>query len=777
MLGPTNTGKTHACIERMLTHDSGMIGLPLRLLAREVYDRVSTIVGEQRVALVTGEEKRVPKRPDYWICTVEAMPVEREVEFLAVDEIQLIAHSTRGHVFTDRLLNARGTTETWFLGSDTARPLLKQLAPTSAFKGRPRLSQLTHTGQSSLGKLPPRSAVVAFSIPQVYELAERIRARRGGAAVVLGALSPRTRNAQVAMYQAGEVDYLVATDAIGMGLNMAVDHVAFAALRKFDGGKMRQLTAAELAQIAGRAGRHLSDGTFGTLAPVPKLPDPLARSIESHHFETERRAIWRNCDLSFASLQELLDSLSLSPPRPQLASVQHADDSAALKALASRAEVRDLARSTDAVRLLWRTCQIPDYRKLLSELHAELVFSVYEQLMRGSGRLNEDWLRERIERQHDTSGDIDTLMARIAFVRTWTFVSHQKQWLADPEHWQARTRSIEDDLSDALHQRLMQRFVESRRGRGAARRGGGQIARPAEPPAEVLDGPFAKLAELQLKLSQPQLSAESNDWLETLLAAETREIELTRQGELLFQSQTVAQLRRGRDLLTPELVLSEEATGAGDRQRIRRRLTAHLRDLADILLGAIRLRDDDSPAVRGLSYQLRQGLGCASAKQAREQIDGLSEQERDRLEQAGVVFGQQVVFLKTALKSKSQQIRAGFCAAFFGSDAALTTSQHVSVPISPTAQRSAYLPQGYYPAGPRAIRCDTLEKALRLTKSQRVTTPELCNLLGCPKSELGAVSTALGLRKRPRRRARVKRATDGAKRQGTERDEPSDRHG
>ncbi|MEJ7730313.1 MAG: helicase-related protein, partial [Polyangiaceae bacterium] len=378
VLGPTNTGKTHGAVERMLSHQSGVIGLPLRLLAREVYDRITARIGEARVALVTGEEKRVPRRPDYWVCTVEAMPLAREVDFLAVDEVQLAAHHQRGHVFTERILHARGRAETWFLGSDTMRPLLSELTPTARFVAHPRLSTLRFAGAQKLSRLPPRSAVVAFSTLQVYETAERMRALRGGAAVVLGALSPRTRNAQVAMYQAGEVDHLVATDAIGMGLNLDIGHVAFAGLRKFDGREARELDAAEVAQIAGRAGRYLSDGTFGTLAPL-SLPPPVAMAVEAHRFPAVKRVRWRSVDLDLASPDALLASLAERSPARSLVLSTGADDAVALTLLAGTEEVRARARGAEAVSLLWEVCRIPDYKKLLAESHAALLLEIWRQ--------------------------------------------------------------------------------------------------------------------------------------------------------------------------------------------------------------------------------------------------------------------------------------------------------------------------------------------------------------------------------------------------------------
>jgi ATP-dependent RNA helicase SUPV3L1/SUV3 len=403
-LGPTNTGKTHRAVERMLQHQTGMIGLPLRLLAREVYDRVSARVGEAAVALVTGEEKRVPSRPRYWVCTVEAMPAEREVDFVAVDEIQLCGHTERGHLFTDRLLHWRGRQETWFLGADTIRPILERLVPTAVVDRRPRLSRLLGAGALPLRGLPPRTAVVAFSAGAVYDLAERLRVRRGGAAVVLGALSPRARNAQVALYQAGEVDYLVATDAIGMGLNMDVDCVVFAELCKFDGRQMRELEDAELAQIAGRAGRHHNDGRFATLAPLPPLPAAVTRAIEDHRFPVQKRILWRSRDLDTSSLDALAASLRQRPFAACLELQDQAEDSRALVRLRQDSEVLAHARDPESVGLLWEVCQIPDYRQLQLDDHFQLLRAVFLQLRGPRQRLADDWIRQHVDRLDDAAG-------------------------------------------------------------------------------------------------------------------------------------------------------------------------------------------------------------------------------------------------------------------------------------------------------------------------------------------------------------------------------------
>ncbi|MFO1025652.1 MAG: helicase-related protein, partial [Acetobacteraceae bacterium] len=461
VLGPTNTGKTHLAIERMLAHSSGIIGFPLRLLARENYDRMVERKGAKHVALITGEEKIIPPEAKWFSCTVEAMPLDRAAEFVAVDEIQLCADPDRGHVFTDRLLHARGMVETMFLGSETIRPLLQRLVPNAQVETRPRLSQLEYAGPSKMVRLPPRTAVVAFSAAEVYAIAELIRRRKGGCAVVMGRLSPRTRNAQVALYQDREVDYLVATDAIGMGLNMNVDHVAFAGLGKFDGHRPRALTAAEIGQIAGRAGRGMKDGTFGTTTQCPPLSDEVVSAVESHHFEPLDLLCWRNSELDFSGIDPLLESLMAPPPRPGLARGNDASDLETLLALSRDADIRKLATSRGRMRLLWDACQIPDFRKLTDDTHARLCSRVFTQVIQDKA-LSADWLANQIAALDRAEGDIDTLMQRLAGIRVWSYIAARSDWVKDTLHWQNTARAVEDKLSDALHERLLSRFVDRR---------------------------------------------------------------------------------------------------------------------------------------------------------------------------------------------------------------------------------------------------------------------------------------------------------------------------
>ena len=657
-IGPTNTGKTHRAVERMLTHETGMIGLPLRLLAREIYDRVSARVGEGAVALVTGEEKRMPPRPRYFVCTVEAMPVKREVDFLAVDEIHLAGHVERGHVFTDRMLHWRGRIETWLLGADTIRPILDRLVPTAVIERKPRLSQLSWGGNATLRGLPPRTAVVAFSVDRVYELAERLRARRGGAAVVMGALSPRARNAQVALYQSGEVDYMVATDAIGMGLNMDVDCVAFADLRKFDGRKLRDLEDAELAQIAGRAGRHHNNGKFVTLAPVPALSASTVKAIEEHRFPVQTRVLWRNADLDLSSLETLTASLARKPPHACLELAADADDARALVRLSADAEIASRCRSGKNVALLWQVCQIPDFRQLQLDDHFKLLRAVFLQLTGPRGRLEKDWIARHLERLSELQGDIDTLLARMAFIRTWTYITHHARWLDDAQAWQEQARALEDDLSDALHAKLVARFVDAgnRRGRRSVPVQGAFAEQLRHAVARLPDGESENLPD----------PARWDKWIEDLVEAADDRFGLGDEGQILGDGRPLARMSQGADRLRPEVAVTLEDLGPGAKMRLQRRLVAWTRDLAGTLMAP--LRDDRlaklGPAARGILYQLEQGLGTALASRAQEQLRHIDPSDRSRLGRAGIKLGRKVVYATALLRPEALLARATLCRAF-----------------------------------------------------------------------------------------------------------------
>ena len=640
VLGPTNTGKTHLAIERMLGHRSGMIGFPLRLLARENYDRIVKLRGARAVALITGEEKIIPPNPSYFVCTVESMPLDRPVDFLAVDEIQLCADPERGHVFTARLLQARGLSETMLLGADTIKPLMRRLVPEFEHISRPRFSTLAYTGHKKVTRLPRRSAVVAFAVADVFSLAELIRRQRGGTAVVLGALSPRARNAQVGMFQAGEVDYLVATDAIGMGLNMDLDHVAFARTAKFDGRGPRRLTAAEIAQIAGRAGRHMSDGTFGTTAEQGPLDPEIVEAVETHRFDPLTRLNWRNTRLRFHSVDALLKSLDERPSLPGLVQAREADDHRALQTLARHREVAELAHHRGAVRLLWEVCQIPDFRKVMTESHTRLLAHIFGHLAGPDEQLPTEWIAAQMNNLDRTEGDIDSLMARIAHIRTWTYITHRGDWVEGATAWQEQARAIEDRLSDALHDRITQRFVD-RRSAFLVRRlaSDDELVASVSAAGEVrVEGAFVGRLDglrfvpdaidgIEMRLvntaANRVLRSEIADRARRLAADADPAFAVDLGGALRWRGGVVGRLVAGERMLTGR---AEPVAGdfiEGDvREKIRQRLAAFVRTeterrlqplfaIAALPLGAVG---------RGLAFQLADALGALPAGEVARQV-------------------------------------------------------------------------------------------------------------------------------------------------------------
>jgi ATP-dependent RNA helicase SUPV3L1/SUV3 len=746
LLGPTNTGKTWRAIERMLDFDTGMIGLPLRLLAREVYDKVTARVGEARVALVTGEEKRIPRRPDYWVCTVEAMPVDREVDFVAVDEVQLAAHAQRGHVFTARILHARGRRETWFLGSDTMRGVMGELAPAARVVTHPRLSRLSYVEPVPLQRLPPRSAVVAFSLPQVYELAERLRIARGGCAVVLGALSPRTRNAQVAMFQAGEVDYLVATDAVGMGLNLDVRHVSFASLRKFDGREVRGLDPAELAQIAGRAGRHTQDGTFSAVAPLA-LPRDLIDAIEQHRFAPVRRVQWRASALSFDSLDALVASLHAPTPLRCVVRAKGADDEAALASMALRPEVRARLTDPSRVRLLWDVCTVPDFRKLLFEAHVEGLAELFVELA-DRGALRDAWMAARVATVDDADADVDALVARIAAIRTWTYVSHQPGWVEHAPVWQERARDVEDRLSDALHRALVRRFVDQPAGaRGAASAPRPRVrARPDEP--EVAAGhPFAGLRAMRDAM-RPRVEAPDHALrrrVDELVEAPHERFTLDERGRILEGGEVLGRLVRGTSITLPGVALSTlEGAGGGGHARVQRRLVAWARDVVHELLAPLRAGREVTPSMRGVLYRVEQGLGTALRREVRDPVDALTPEERASLEGLGVVFGGCVVYAPALLDARSVSRRAVLAAVHHGLAKAVEVPDGAAtLRCAKEVPREAYGAMGFPVFAGRAVRADVAERVYASAHGSERDEAQEARWLGLSAGEARAVTAAI----------------------------------
>ena len=813
VLGPTNTGKTHLAIERMLGHQSGLIGLPLRLLAREVYDRIVGKVGASQVALITGEERIKPANPRFYVSTVEAMPRDLDVDFLAIDEIQLAADPERGHVFTDRLLSARGQSETLLLGSLTIKPLISQLLPGSNSITRPRLSKLTYSGMKKLTRLPRRTAIVAFSANEVYEIAELIRRQRGGAAVVMGALSPRTRNAQVELYQSGDVDFLIATDAIGMGLNLDVNHVAFAATRKFDGQLHRELTPAELSQIAGRAGRHMNDGTFGVTGNVDSFDSELITQLETHEFPPLKILQWRNSDLDYSSLQALKDSLSKSPNQPNLTRARLSDDVIALENVSLDANIKSVAIAPAAIRKLWDICQIPDYRKISSASHADLVKSIYKFAISDAGHIPDDWISEQVEQANRTDGDIDTLSTRISHIRTWTFISNRPDLLDDPVHWQQKTREIEDRLSDALHEQLLKRFVDQRTSilmkrlrdedemfAEITKEGKvyvekhyvGELQGFKFTPDNRGDGIRGKAARnAAAKILTKELAMRTR----RISSAKSTAFELARNGTISWNNEVIANLEAGEDPLKPGFsIRCDEHLTSENKEKISTRLQSwideQLQEKLQPLL-ALQLAEDVSGLARGIAYRLKENFGIIKREEISEELKSLNQTERAQLRKFGVRFGAFNIYFPILLKPASSDLRRMLWILQAGEKHGYDLQDYPEPPkaglTSVLADRKLpqnfYLISGYKVCGSRAVRIDMLERLadmIRPLTSWRsvegkeekppegatgdggfVIQPGMMSILGCSADELGEILSFLSFKSERRKKAAQSDASSG----------------
>jgi ATP-dependent RNA helicase SUPV3L1/SUV3 len=772
VLGPTNTGKTHYAIERMLGYRSGVIGLPLRLLAREVYDRIVAVRGPSVVALVTGEERIVPDRVRYWVCTVEAMPEGLGTDFLAIDEIQLCADPERGHVFTERLLSARGRHETLFLGAETMRGAIAALVPKATFLKRDRFSALTYAGSKKTSRMPPRSAIVGFSVENLYAIAELMRRQKGGVAVVMGALSPRTRNAQVAMYQNGDVDYLVATDAIGMGLNLDVNHVAFSALSKFDGRRMRRLAPNEMAQIAGRAGRYRSDGTFGVTGEAPTLEPEVVEAIEEHRFTPLRKLNWRNSDLSFGTVDALIASLERGTDDDWLVKAREADDLMALKSLAEDGVIHARASDGPSVRLLWDVCRVPDFRGISHAEHASLLARIYSDLHE-YGQVREDWFAAQVARIDRPGGDIDTLSKRLAYIRTWTYVAQRNGWLADVDHWRGETRAVEDRLSDALHTALTQRFVD-RRTSVLLRR----LKQKESLVAEVNDkGEVTVEGEVLGRLEGfrfRQDATASPEEAKTLRAAAVSalapefslradrfynapdtELDFTEQGGLMWGSHAVGKLVRGDDPLKPrvEAFVDEEA-GPDVAEKVARRLQHFVdRKVAALFEPLMTIQKDETLTglARGFGFRLIEAMGIIPRDRVAQDVKALDQDARGLLRKHGVRFGQFTIFLPAMLKPAPTRLRLVLWGLNSGASefAEAPPPGLVTIPVIEGIDPEIYALSGYRPAGARAIRIDMLERLADQLRAQDSrggfeANPDMLSITGMTLEQFADLMQGLG---------------------------------
>ncbi len=795
VLGPTNTGKTHLAVERMLANGGGMIGLPLRLLAREIYDRVRAKVGDAAVALVTGEEKIIPAAPRYWVCTVEAMPPDIDVPFLAIDEIQLCADFERGHIFTDRLLNRRGREETMLLGAASMRPIIEQLLPGTIFVSRPRFSKLTYSGQKKLTRLPRRSAIVAFSADMVYAVAELIKRQRGGAAVVMGSLSPRTRNAQAALYQSGDVDYLVATDAIGMGINMDVDHVAFAATRKFDGFQFRSLNPGELGQVAGRAGRYMNDGTFGVTGESEPFDQEMIDRLENHNFDTVKTLQWRNRDLDMRSLDGLRKSLGYYPKLQGLTRAQSGPDILALDAICRDDASSSLIKNAKDVELAWEACQIPDYRNISEGEHAHLVGRVIQFLKSKDGYISEDWFIRQLRHCEKYDGDLDTLSTRISHIRTWTFIANRANWLKAPSYWQASAKEIEDKLSDALHERLTQRFIDRKTSvlmRRLAQReelmstveDDGAVRVEGELVGHVKGLSFIPVTDddhggRALRVAaQSTIAAEVAARAISVVTSTDNDLKISRDGKVIWQGVAVGRLHAGDAILKPRAEVECDDTLSGQpRDDVRDRLQKFVdRHLASVLEPLFKLEESEGleGIARGIAFRLVETLGVLPRENVTEDIKTLAQEDRANLRKFGGRFGAFHVFVPTLLKPAATDLRLMLWwlqqQKNHNAEGALPTPPGqglTSAVADPAMPEGFYAVSGYRICGTRVVRVDMLERLADMIRDRAFWRPriaeeqrpqgsvegggfsivsDMMSLVGCSGEEFEGILKSLGFK-------------------------------
>lgn len=772
VLGPTNTGKTHYAIERMLAHRTGVIGLPLRLLAREVYDRIVALRGPSVVALVTGEERIVPERAQYWVCTTEAMPQEIGADFVAVDEIQLCADPERGHIFTDRLLRARGLHETLLLGSETMRPAIAALVPKAQFLRRERFSALSYTGSKKISRLPARSALISFSVENLYAIAELIRRQRGGCAVVMGALSPRTRNAQVALYQNGDVDFIVATDAIGMGLNLDIGHVAFSATAKFDGHRMRSLFPHEMGQIAGRAGRYMQPGTFGVTGEARPFDEDLVEALENHRFRPIDRLQWRNPDLDFGTADRLIAALEAAPANEWLVRGREADDLRAFKALADLPDIRRRVQGPRDVRLLWDVCRIPDFRSISSGEHVSLLDRIFG-FLQDQGHVPSDWLAQQIARIDRTQGDIDTLSKRLAYVRTWTYIAQRSGWVDDESHWRGETRAVEDRLSDALHGALTQRFVDRRTSVLLRRlkQKESLVAEVNDKGEVTVEGEFVGRlegfrfrqdasatpdeAKTLRQAAYESLRPEFHLRADRFYNAPDTELDFTEQGGLMWGTHAVGKLVKGADAMKPQVEpFVDEEAGFDVAEKVRRRLQHFIdRKVATQFEPLLNLSRDEALTglARGFAFRLVENLGVLPRENVAEDVKSLDQEARGALRKHGVRFGQYTIFQPALLKPAPTRLRLVLSSLARGLDEFPESPPPglVTIPNLPDVPKDYYTLSGYHPAGARAIRIDMLERLADLLRTQDSragfeATADMLSITGMTLEQFADLMAGLG---------------------------------
>ena len=679
VLGPTNTGKTHLAIETMLSFESGIIGFPLRLLAREVYEKVIKKISLDKVALITGEEKIIPSNAKYFLCTVESMPIDKLVDFVGVDEIQMCADHERGHIFTDRLLNMRGEKLTMLMGSNTIKNIISKLDDDIEFINRERLSKLTYAGHKKISRINRKTAIIAFSAEEVYAIAELIRRQKGGAAVVMGSLSPKTRNAQVELYQSGDVDFLVATDAIGMGINMDLDYVYFSNLKKFDGKKLRKLNLSEIGQIAGRAGRYLNNGSFGITGECKEISAEEVDLIENHKFEEIRTLFWRNSNLNFNNSFSLLKSLEQKPYQDWLRKIHECEDERALKFFLKDKNLENVNMNKKTLSLLWECCQIPDFVKKTYGNHYEVIGSVFKFLNSEKGKIPNEYMRIQLMKLDKLEGNVDSLSNRIANVRTWSYVSNKNNWIENQDYWIEKTKNLEDKLSDRLHEELTKTFIDKRA--SVLARG---LKQDMEFKTEILQNNDVKIdnhyigkingLKLELDLKQGALetdikslkkaarqsvSPELEKRIDNII--ETKIIELSNDTKIYWNKFPIAKIIPGKDYLTPNLeIIVDEMLEQKQRQKLIDFLKKWLSEKINLeLKSLIDLRNinQKNSSIKALAYQLYENNGVLKRDQVSDYLKSLGQEERKILREIGVKFGRYHIYLFKLIKPEAVKLR------------------------------------------------------------------------------------------------------------------------
>ena len=679
VLGPTNTGKTHLAIETMLSFDTGMIGFPLRLLAREVYDKVIKSTGLDKVALITGEEKIIPPNAKYFLCTVESMPIDKQLDFVAVDEIQMCADHERGHIFTDRLLNLRGTKLTMLMGSNTIKNIISNLDDDIEFINRNRLSKLSYTGHKKISRIQRKTAIIAFSAEEVYAIAELIRRQKGGAAIVMGSLSPKTRNAQVELYQSGDVDFLVATDAIGMGINMDLDQVYFSNLKKFDGRKLRKLNLSEIGQIAGRAGRYLNDGSFGITGECKEINAEEVDLLENHKFEEIQYLFWRNSNLNFNNPASLIKSLDERPNKKWLRKINECEDEKALKFFLRDKNLDNVEFDEKKLNLLWECCQIPDFVKKTYGNHYQVIESVFKYLNSENGKISNEYMQLQLLKLDKLDGNVDSLSNRIANVRTWSYVSNKNNWIENQNYWIEKTKLLEDKLSDRLHEELTKTFIDKRA--SVLARGLKQDmefeTKILENNEVLIDNQFiGKIKGLKLELDLKKGALETD--IKSLKKAarqnvgpelikrieriiETGLIELKDDFKIYWQKSPIAKLISGRDYLNPNIeLIADDILEHNQTQKLINYLEKWLKNKIDTVLESLvdlkNLKEKNS-SIKALAYQLYENNGVLERNKVAEYLKDLGQNERKILRDLGVKFGRYHVFLFKLIKPEAVSLR------------------------------------------------------------------------------------------------------------------------